>query len=149
MNVQNPFGLMRACIYLASIHAEDHDEVGEIAREVLQAFEEMLRPIRDPDNEYEIVGVKWAKGQLAEAAHPSPAPQAEIAVPVAIPDEQNSPAVEKAMDRFYAAGPTPNALENCRLFAARHRKEEWAKTILRFCAEGGATGSPLRASQQP
>lgn len=39
----------------------------------------------------------------------------------------------------------PDALENCRLYAARHRKEEWAQTILRFCNEGGATGSPLRA----
>lgn len=38
------------------------------------------------------------------------------------------------------------ALENCRLFAARHRAEDWAKTILRFCNEGGATGSPLRAA---
>lgn len=37
------------------------------------------------------------------------------------------------------------ALENCRLYAARHRSEEWAKAILRFCAEAGVTGSPLRA----
>jgi hypothetical protein len=58
---------------------------------------------------------------------------------------KGSPAVEKAMDRFYAAGPSRDALENCRLFAARHRKEEWGKTILKFCNEGGATGSPLRA----
>jgi hypothetical protein len=70
-------------------------------------------------------------------------------------DRPSSPAVEKAMDRFYAAGPSRDALENCRLFAARHRKEEWAKTILRFCAEGGATGTPLRkytpalATRQP
>jgi hypothetical protein len=59
-------------------------------------------------------------------------------------DQPHSPAVEKAMDRFYAAGPSRDALENCRLFATRHRKEEWAKTILKFCSEGGATGSPLR-----
>lgn len=39
------------------------------------------------------------------------------------------------------------ALENCRLFAARHRKEYWAQTILRFCAAGGVTGSPLRGAQ--
>ena len=38
-----------------------------------------------------------------------------------------------------------DALENCRLFAARNRNEEWAKTILRFCSEAGITGSPLRA----
>jgi len=35
-------------------------------------------------------------------------------------------------------------LENCRLYAARHRKEEWAKVILRLCKAGGAIGSPLR-----
>lgn len=44
--------------------------------------------------------------------------------------------VEKAWARL--------CLENCRLFAARHRKEEWAQTILRFCKEAGVTGSPLR-----
>lgn len=37
-----------------------------------------------------------------------------------------------------------NALENCRLLAARHRKEDWARDILRFCAEGGSTSDPLR-----
>lgn len=36
------------------------------------------------------------------------------------------------------------ALENCRLLAARHRKEDWALLILGFCAEGGVVGSPLR-----
>jgi hypothetical protein len=61
-------------------------------------------------------------------------------------EPKSSPAVEKAMDRFYAAGPSRDALENCRLFAARHRKEEWAKTILKFCSEGGAPGSPLRSA---
>ncbi len=40
-------------------------------------------------------------------------------------------------------------LENIRLFAARHRKEEWAKTILRFCTDAGCTGNPLRDTQQP
>jgi len=35
-------------------------------------------------------------------------------------------------------------LENCRLYAARYRKEEWAKVILRLCKAGGAIGSPLR-----
>ena len=35
-------------------------------------------------------------------------------------------------------------LEDCRLYAARHRKEEWAKVILRLCKAGGAIGSPLR-----
>lgn len=36
------------------------------------------------------------------------------------------------------------ALENCRLYAAKRPKEEWARTILRFCADAGVTGSPLR-----
>jgi hypothetical protein len=39
-----------------------------------------------------------------------------------------------------------DAMENCRLYAARHRKEEWARTILDFCKEAGVTGSPLRAA---
>ncbi len=38
------------------------------------------------------------------------------------------------------------ALENCRLLAARHRKEEWAQHILRFCESAGAIGSPLRSA---
>ena len=38
------------------------------------------------------------------------------------------------------------ALENCRLLAARHRKEEWATHILRFCGESGVIGSPIRDS---
>lgn len=37
-----------------------------------------------------------------------------------------------------------NALENCRLYAAKRPKEEWARTILRFCADAGVTASPLR-----
>ena len=36
------------------------------------------------------------------------------------------------------------ALENCRLLAARHRKEEWATHILRFCESGGSVANPLR-----
>ena len=35
-------------------------------------------------------------------------------------------------------------LQNCRLFAARHRKEDWALMILGFCAEAGEVGSILR-----
>ena len=44
------------------------------------------------------------------------------------------------------AEPIRHALENCRLFAARHRKEEWAGHILRFCADSGAIGSTMRES---
>lgn len=36
------------------------------------------------------------------------------------------------------------ALENCRLYAAKRPKEEWARNVLRFCEEAGVTGSPLR-----
>ncbi len=35
-------------------------------------------------------------------------------------------------------------LENCRLLAARHRKESWALLILGFCAEAGVAGSITR-----
>ena len=37
-----------------------------------------------------------------------------------------------------------NGLENCRLFAARNRKEDWALLILGFCAEAGVVGSVTR-----
>lgn len=36
------------------------------------------------------------------------------------------------------------ALENCRLLAARHRKEEWASHVLRFCDDAGVSGKVLR-----
>ena len=49
------------------------------------------------------------------------------------------------MDNLSALRAHDVALENCRLFAARNRNEEWAKTILRFCGEAGIIGSPLRA----
>ena len=35
-------------------------------------------------------------------------------------------------------------LQNCRLFAARHRKDDWALMILGFCAEAGEVGSITR-----
>lgn len=35
-------------------------------------------------------------------------------------------------------------LENCRLLAARHRKEDWALLVLGFCAEAGVVGSVTR-----
>ena len=37
-----------------------------------------------------------------------------------------------------------DALENCRLLAARHHKEEWAGHIMRFCKDAGLSGSPIR-----
>jgi len=36
------------------------------------------------------------------------------------------------------------ALENIRLFAARHRREEWAQTVLTLCAGVGVTPAVLR-----
>ena len=38
-------------------------------------------------------------------------------------------------------------LENCRLLAARHRKESWALLILGFCAEAGVVGSVTRSAE--
>jgi len=38
-------------------------------------------------------------------------------------------------------------LENIRLYAARHRHEEWAKTVLRLCADAGNKGSAIHRSQ--
>ena len=46
--------------------------------------------------------------------------------------------IEKQRDELLAA------LENCRLLAARHRKEDWALLILGFCAECGVVGSITR-----
>lgn len=36
------------------------------------------------------------------------------------------------------------ALDNVRHFAARHRREEWAQTVLRLCAGAGVTAAVLR-----
>jgi hypothetical protein len=41
------------------------------------------------------------------------------------------------------------ALENCRMLAARHRHEEWAQHVLRYCAEIGFVGNPLRDEVKP
>jgi hypothetical protein len=38
------------------------------------------------------------------------------------------------------------ALENVRLLAARHRREEWAQHMLRFCDEAGVAARTLRAA---
>lgn len=51
-------------------------------------------------------------------------------------DEQR--AMEAEIEKLRAG------LENCRLFAARHRKEDWALLILGFCAEAGIVGSVTR-----
>lgn len=36
------------------------------------------------------------------------------------------------------------ALDNVQAFAARHRREEWAQTVLRLCAGAGVTAAVLR-----
>lgn len=51
-------------------------------------------------------------------------------------DEQR--AMEQEIEKLRAG------LENCRLLAARHRKEDWALLILGFCAESGVVGSITR-----
>jgi predicted NACHT family NTPase len=39
------------------------------------------------------------------------------------------------------------ALRNVRIFvASKYRHEPWAADLFRFCAEGGATSSPLRGA---
>jgi hypothetical protein len=52
----------------------------------------------------------------------------------------------RSLERTLQQAAPAQQLEECRLYAARHRKEEWAQTILRFCGEAGVTGSPLRAA---
>lgn len=62
-----------------------------------------------------------------------------------------------ALQRIYAAcdeseqedAARDAALENVRLFAARHRADDWAKTVLRFCSEAGVKGSPSRSDEYP
>lgn len=39
------------------------------------------------------------------------------------------------------------ALEECRLLAARSRGQDWARHILRFCADAGVSGAPLRGAE--
>jgi len=41
------------------------------------------------------------------------------------------------------------AMEDCRLLAAKHRHEEWAVHVLRFCTKAGVLSSPLRNEQEP
>lgn len=71
----------------------------------------------------------------------SPTFMGEAAAP---PEATLDQMANTAWDRFQSHTVVLQALENCRLYAARHRKEEWSAVIRRFCAEGGATGSPLR-----
>ncbi len=40
-----------------------------------------------------------------------------------------------------------DALTNCHMLAARHRKEEWAQHIIRFCKDSVST-SPLRDAEK-
>jgi hypothetical protein len=53
-------------------------------------------------------------------------------------------AVSVAQETNEMAKQLHSALENCRLYASKKPKEEWARNILRFCADAGVTGSPLR-----
>lgn len=62
------------------------------------------------------------------------------------PAQFNKPGVQQVtvLDQRLAEG-----LENCRLYAARNAKEDWARTILGFCQEAGVTGSPIRSHWGP
>lgn len=53
-------------------------------------------------------------------------------------ERQRVAELEKERDELHYA------LENCRLFAARNRKESWALLILGFLAEAGVVGSITR-----
>ena len=61
-----------------------------------------------------------------------------IGAPEAASELRRLHEVEKQRDELLAA------LENCRLLAARHRKEEWAGHVLRFCGEAGVAGEVMR-----
>ena len=74
-----------------------------------------------------------------------PSPMACGHSPVDMWDYHSAQLLEAVPDDLSALRAHDAALENCRLFAARNRNEEWAKTILRFCGEAGIIGSPLRA----
>jgi hypothetical protein len=41
-----------------------------------------------------------------------------------------------------------DALNNCRLLAARYRKEEWAGHVFRYCHTAGVTASALRDAER-
>lgn len=41
-------------------------------------------------------------------------------------------------------GKMRKSLENCRLLASRHAKEDWAQHILRFCKDADIVSSTLR-----
>lgn len=56
----------------------------------------------------------------------------------------NNPLLDEAADKIDAMEKQIHALENCRLFAARNRKESWALLILGFLAEAGVVGSITR-----
>ncbi|MHB0929111.1 MAG: hypothetical protein ACYC3W_09320 [Candidatus Nanopelagicales bacterium] len=40
-----------------------------------------------------------------------------------------------------------HALKNIRMLASKHRREEWAGHLLRFCADAGVLSSPFRADK--
>lgn len=80
--------------------------------------------------------------QLAEAQADRDAikKEWEKAYEIGVLAKQQLAACERQRDKLKFA------LENCRLFAARNRKESWALLILGFLAECGVVGSPLRDS---
>jgi len=85
------------------------------------------------------------QAELATGEPSAPTIVAPSSVPAAVPGLKPEPAATQTQRTPPAsADRILNALENCRLMAARHRDQGWARHILRFCAEAGAGGSPLR-----
>lgn len=84
------------------------------------------------DNTSAVKNAHYYRRELKKAEQHIRELEAELA---ALRQQQGKPVACEKM-RF--------ALENCRLLAARHRKEDWALLILGFCAEGGVVGSVTR-----
>ena len=84
---------------------------------------------------------------LSKSEYP-PAPEMEALRAALAATEPGSP---QGMLDTSTAKKQRLALENCRQLALRYDKKDWAHHILRFCADAGVTGSPLRTdpSREP
>lgn len=63
---------------------------------------------------------------------------------IAIMSEWRSEATEANAALIARAPDMDAALRDCLALAARHRHEEWAQHVMRFCSRGGVVPSPLR-----
>jgi hypothetical protein len=57
---------------------------------------------------------------------------------------EGEPAAATNTDDAVEATKLRHALENVRLLASRHSREEWAQHMLRFCSDAGVKANPLR-----